>query len=87
MTKRRGVNCFTYARFPIHTSCSCSQHIYGRIYTPLLLFNKNFDQKLPDALALVGNVLPGCKPEEKQESDDDAHELYFQEIMTKFTEF
>ena len=29
-------------------------------------------------------MLPGCTPEEKQESDDDdAHELYFQEI-TKF---
>ena len=57
------------------------------MYNPLLLCNKNFDEKLPDALALVGNLLPGCKPEEKEESDDDAHELYFQEIMTKFTEF
>ena len=26
----------------------------------------------------------GCTPEEKQESDDDAHDLYFKEIMTKF---
>ena len=31
----------------------------------------------------MGNLLPGCKPEEKQESDDDTLELYFQEKMTK----
>ena len=29
-------------------------------------------------------MLPGCKPEEKQESDGDAH-FYFQEIMTRLT--
>ena len=29
-------------------------------------------------------MLPGCKPEEKQESDSDAR-FYFQEIMTRFS--
>ena len=30
------------------------------------------------------NQIFGGKPGEKQVSDDDAHKLYFQEIMTKF---
>ena len=49
---------FTYASFLIKiTSIFVKQHevaLIGTMINPLLLCNKSFDQKLPDALALVG---------------------------------
>ena len=57
--------CFTLARVLIkitsisQTALSGSQHFLGRINYPLLLYNKSFEQNLPDALAKAGFSMIG----------------------------
>ena len=57
--------CFTLPRVLIkltsisQTALGGSQHFLGRINYPLLLCNKSFDQKLPDALAIAGFSMIG----------------------------